>query len=281
MTAHAAATASIIDQCSELHPQETRSDLVQLSEAKETSDPPGRTEEMEELYGPKTAEPASTEVYNSKEMESLIDWNKDSPEWARKQFFDIVRKHEAAFGFDGRLGKYPAKVNVRTKENVQPKSLPMYGTSPAKKEVIDNQIDAWFKLEVIEPSKSPWGAPVVIAYRNGKPCFCVDYRKLNEVTIPDEHPISRQTEIMQALSGAQVLSSMDTLAGFTQLEIAPEDKEKTAFHCHRGLFQFRRMPFGLRNGPAIFQRIMQGILAPYLWIFTLVYIDDIVVFSKS
>ena len=94
-------------------------------------------------------------------------------------------------------------------------------------------------------------------------------------------PLPRQTEIMQAMSGAQVLSTLDALSSFTQLTLAEEDKEKTAFRSHRGLWQFKRMPFGLRNGPSIFQRVMQGILAPFLWIFTLVYIDDIVVFSNS
>lgn len=78
-----------------------------------------------------------------------------------------------------------------------------------------------------------------------------------------------------------MLSSFDALAGFTQLEMAHDAKGKTAFRCHLGLWQFKRMPFGLRNGPSIFQRIMQGVLAPFLWLFALVYIDDIVVYSKS
>ncbi len=86
---------------------------------------------------------------------------------------------------------------------------------------------------------------------------------------------------MHALSGAQWLSTMDALSGFTQVLIREEDRPKTAFRTHRGLYQFRRMPFGLRNGPSIFQRVMQTVLAPYLWIFTLVYIDDIVVYSKT
>ena len=135
---------------------------------------------------------------------------------------------------------------------------------------MDEQLDKWFEQDVIEPSKSPWSAPVVIAYRNGKPRFCVDYRKLNAATTPDEFPIPRQSEILSSLSGAQVLSSLDALSGFTQLEMHEDDIEKTAFRTHRGLFQFKRMPFGLRNGPSIFQRVMQGILAPYLWIFCLV-----------
>ena len=142
--------------------------------------------------------------------------------------------------------------------------MPMYGTSPAKRELINEQIDRWFEQDVIEPSISPWSAPVVIAYRNGKPHFCMDYRKLNAVMIPDEFPLSRQSEILASLSGSQVLSSLDALSGFTQLEMDSEHIEKTAFRTHRGLSQFKRMPFGLQNGPAIFQRVMQGILAPYL-----------------
>jgi hypothetical protein len=179
------------------------------------------------------------------------------------------------------LGRHPAEAKVHLHEYVTPISMPMYTASPAKHLAINKQMDKWIKQDIIEPSVSPWGAPVVIAYRNGKPRFCVDYWKLNTLTIPDKFPLPWQAEIMQALSGSQVLSTLDALSGFTQLSLAKEDKEKTAFRTHRGLYQFKRMPFGLCNGPSIFQRVMHGILAPYLWIFTLVYIDDIVVFSKS
>jgi hypothetical protein len=127
----------------------------------------------------------------------------------------------------------------------------MYRTSPAKREVIETQIKAWFEQEVIEKSISPWSAPVVIAYRNSKPRFCVDYRKLNAVTIANEFPIPQQSEILSSLAGSQVLSSLDALSGFTQLEIDPDHVEKTAFCTHLGLFQFKRMPFGLHNGPSI------------------------------
>lgn len=157
----------------------------------------------------------------------------------------------------------------------------MYTASPAKRAVIDEQLKTWLTQEVIEESKSPWSAPVVIMYRNGKPRFCMDYRKLNQKTIADDFPIPWQKDILQALSGAQVMTSLDALSGFTQLKIAKDHREKSAFRTHRGLFQFRRMPFGLKNGPAIFQRVMQAILSPFLWIFTLVYIDDIVIYSKS
>jgi hypothetical protein len=234
----------------------------------------------EEEYGPKTAAMPDLTDYPSARMEELIDVG-TLPSHLKDQAWDMLRRRQKAFGFDGRLGHLPTKVHIRTVDGQVPIAVPMYGSSPEKRRVMDEQMDKWFEQDVIEPSISPWSAPVVIAYRNGKPRFCVDYRKLNAVTTPDEFPIPRQSEILSSLSGAQVLSSLDALSGFTQLELHEDDIEKTAFRTHRGLFQFKRMPFGLRNGPSIFQRVMQGILAPYLWLFCLVYIDDIVVFSKS
>src|SRR5258708_34206360 len=102
----------------------------------------------------------------------------------------------------------------------------MYRASSQKREISNVQIDKRLEQDIIEPSKSPWAAPVVIVYRNGKPQFCVDYRKLNAIMIPDEFPIPCQTEILQALSGAQVLTMLDAVASFNQLSIAPEDQEK-------------------------------------------------------
>jgi hypothetical protein len=192
-----------------------------------------------------------------------------------------VTRNAAAFGVDGRLGHIEAKADIPLKLGIQPISAPMYGAPPAKREVIDKQAHVWYEAGVIEPSKSPWGFPAVVVCRNGKPRFAVDYRKLNARTAPDKFPISRQSEVIQALSGSQVLSSFDALAGFTQLEVAEDAKEKAAFRCHLGLWQFRRMPFGLCNGPSIFQRAMQGVLSPFLWLFALAYIDNVVVFSKS
>src|SRR5258708_6479332 len=121
----------------------------------------------------------------------------------------------------------------------------MYGASSQKREIINTQINKWLEQDIIEPSKSPWVVLVVIVYRNGKPQFCMDYRKLNAITIPDEFPIPCQTEILQALSGAQVLTMLDALAGFNQLSIASEDREKMEFRSHRGLHQFKQLPFGL------------------------------------
>jgi hypothetical protein len=236
------------------------------------------TKQPEDEYGLKTAAMPDPTIYPSEKMEELIDVG-SLPKHLKEAAWAMLRKRVGAFGLDGRLGHHASQVHIRTVDGQVPIAVPMYTSSPAKRAVMDEQLDKWFALGVIEPSKSPWSAPVVIAYRNGKPCFCIDCRKLNAVTIADEFPIPRQSEILSSLSGAQVLSSPDALAGFTQLEFVDSKVEKTVFCTHRGLFEF--MPFGLQNGPSIFQRIMQGILAPYLWLFCLIYIDNIVVYSKS
>src|ERR1700743_3693259 len=229
--------------------------------------------------GPKTSEPAPAPQKNVSLSEIDV-----SPHLTLEQstkLKQVLEKNKDAFGLGMRLGQYPAKVNIRLKPGTEPISLPPFPVSPAKREIMDKQIDEWIQLQVIEPSVSPWGAPAFIVYRNDKPRMVIDYRKLNDYVIPDEFPLPKQEDILQALTGAQWLSTFDALAGFTQLEMAEDSKELTAFRSHRGLYQFKRLPFGYRNGPSVFQRVMQGILAPYLWIFSLVYIDDIVVYSKT
>ena len=101
-------------------------------------------------------------------------------------------------------------------------------------------------------------------------------------TQADEYPLPRQTNILRALSGSQWLSTFDTLSGFHQLEILEEHCHITAFHTHKyGLLEFTWLPFRLQNGPAVFQRVMNKVLAKFLWLFVLVYIDDIVVYSQT
>lgn len=230
--------------------------------------------------GPKVAENPPEEI-NKSDLFSQVKLSPDLTKDQTNRLKRVIEKNESAFGLDGRLGNYPAKVKIRMKENAKPVSLPPFPQSPAKREVIDKQMDSWIQLGVIEPSVSPWGAPTFITYRNGKPRMVIDYRKLNKQVIPDEFPLPKQEDILQALTGSSWLTTLDALAGFTQLEMEEESKETTGFRSHHGLYQFRRLPFGYRNGPSVFQRVMQNVLAPYLWIFTLVYIDDIVIYSKT
>ncbi|PBK88633.1 hypothetical protein ARMGADRAFT_937370 [Armillaria gallica] len=128
------------------------------------------------------------ETYDSANLQNLLDV-RDLPADLAQDAWKMLDNHKLAFGFDGQLGNHPTKARIRMQEGVQPISLPMYASSPAKRLVINQQINTWYQQGIIKLSKSPWEAPIVITYRNGKPCFCIDYRKLNAVTITDEFPI--------------------------------------------------------------------------------------------
>ncbi|KAL7882597.1 hypothetical protein SRHO_G00002550 [Serrasalmus rhombeus] len=135
---------------------------------------------------------------------------------------------------------------------------------------------------VISESSSPWAAPVVmVRKKDGNWRFCVDYRKLNSVTLKDAFPMPRIEETLTTLTQAQWFSTLDLASGYWQVGVHPDDQPKTAFATPLGLFQFRRMPFGLCNAPATFQRLMQHCLRGQVAEFLFVYLDDIIVYSAD
>ena len=138
------------------------------------------------------------------------------------------------------------------------------------------------KMGVIEPSSAEWASPVVLIPKpDGSTRFCVDYRKLNALTARDVYPLPRMDECLDFLGDAEYFSTLDANTGFWQIEVAPEDRDKTTFSCHVGMYRFTRMPFGLLNAPATFQRAMDIILSEVRWESVIVYLDDVIIFSRS
>ena len=153
---------------------------------------------------------------------------------------------------------------------------------PAQREVVKRLLDDMLQDDVIQPSSSPWASPIVLATKkDGSPRFCVDYRKLNEVTRKDAYPLPRIDEILETLAESKLFSTLDLASGYWQVELESEDRHKTAFCTAEGLYEFKVMPFGLCNAPATFQRLMSLVLSGLQWSSCLVYLYDIIVMGKT
>ena len=149
-------------------------------------------------------------------------------------------------------------------------------------EKIEEQIQELYLNDIIEPSKSPWNAPVVpVRKPDGTIRLCIDYRQLNRATKPDRFPMPNLTDSIYSLHGMKYFSSIDLVRGYYQLEMSEDSKEYTAFSTPRGHWQFRRMPFGLRNAPASFQRQMDSILKDFCKSNVLAYLDDVLIMSPT
>ena len=135
---------------------------------------------------------------------------------------------------------------------------------------------------LIRPSASPWGSPVIfVDKRDGTTHLCVDYRKLNDVTIKNKYPLPKIEDLLDQLSGARVLSKIDLRTGYHQLKVRETDIPKTAFITRYGLYEYTVMSFGLTNASAYFMNLMNKVFMDCLDKFVVVFIDDILIYSKS
>ena len=134
----------------------------------------------------------------------------------------------------------------------------MYNLPFSSKEVVEKEIQVMLDLEIIEPSKSPYSSPVVLVRKKDGSCrFCIDFRGLNKITVFDAEPIPNVEDLFVRLAHLRFFTKIDLAKGYWQILVLPEDRPKTAFATHQGLFQFIRMPFGLVSAPAVFARMMR------------------------
>ena len=160
----------------------------------------------------------------------------------------------------------------------RPRRIPIH-----KREIVEQEIQKMLAKGVIEPCDGPWSSPIVlVAKKDGSARVCVDFRQLNSVTKKTAYPLVRIEDNLDALQGAKWYSTLDLLAGFWQVEVAPQDREKTAFSVGgAGLWSYTTMPMGLCGAPGTFQRLMEHVLAGLQWNIALLYLDDIIVFSQT
>ena len=151
-----------------------------------------------------------------------------------------------------------------------------------EEEEVHKQVEDALKKGLIEPSVSPYGAPVLfVQKKDGSLRMCIDYRALNKITVRDRYPLPRIDDLLDKLHGCTIFSSLDLQSGYHQIRIRDEDKPKTAMMTPMGQFQFKVLCFGLTNAPATFQRAMNKIFSKHIGKFVLVYLDDILVMSRT
>ena len=173
------------------------------------------------------------------------------------------------------------KHNIRTTDDI-PVVQPYRRIPPTQLQEVKEHMEKLMRNGTIVPSKSNHASAIVLVRKkNGDLRMCIDYRALNNKTIKDAHPLPRIVESLDAMTGAQYFTTLDLQSAYNQVQMEPDDQHKTAFTTPFGLYEFTRMPYGLCNAAATFQRLMQMTFSAEMFEILLVYLDDIVIFSKS
>lgn len=176
---------------------------------------------------------------------------------------------------------FGVKHTIVLSDNV-PIRQPVRKLAHKEEEFLKPHLEELQKDGFIEPSTSPFAAPIIIVpKKSGGFRLCIDYRRLNEKTLKEQYPIPRIDETFDSIAGSVIFTTLDLQSGYWQVPIDEESKKLTAFITKFGLFQWLVMPFGLTNAPATFQRLMDAILRGLKWECCLVYLDDIIIYSRS
>ncbi len=214
----------------------------------------------------------------------LVRVNDSSVEIPHFQSVPIVKEFPEVFPDDlpGVPPEREIDFGIDLLPDTRPISIPPYRMAPAELKELKEQLKDLLDKGFIRPSVSPWGAPVLfVRKKDGSLRMCIDYRQLNKVTIKNKYPLPRIDDLFDQLQGATCFSKIDLRSGYHQLRVRECDIPKTAFRTRYGHYEFLVMSFGLTNAPAAFMDLMNRVFKPYLDMFVIVFIDDILIYSRN
>ncbi|CAI7908034.1 unnamed protein product, partial [Closterium sp. NIES-54] len=198
---------------------------------------------------------------------------------------EVLEQYKDIMPDDLPAGVPPARTHeheIVEEPGAKPVSRAPYRLSPTELTDMKKQIEYLLDRQLIRPSTSPYGAPVLFTPKpDGSLRMCIDYRALNKQTVKNKYPIPRIDDLLDQLRGATVFSKLDLRSGYWQIKMADNSIHKTAFRTRYGSYEYLVMPFGLCNAPATFQVEMNHILRPLLDECVVVYLDDILIYSKN
>ena len=234
--------------------------FAKVRSVKETKLPP----HLEELFERSTQELDENEA---KKLKALLS-----------SFQDVFSAHDLDIGcFDA----VPHRIEL-TDPTVEPIKERIRRTPRGFEDEEEKHLAKMIEIGVIQPSQSAWAsAPVLIRKKDGSVRWCLDYRKLNQLTRKDAFPLPLISDCLDALAENKFMSTLDMASGYWQIQVHPEDRDKTAFITKYGLFEFVRMPFGLTNAPSTFQRAINLVLRGLTWKAVLAFLDDVLVLGSN
>ncbi len=192
-----------------------------------------------------------------------------------EEFFDVISAN-------GEYGHTKLMKHEIHTEDVPPIKCRHHPLNPSLEPDLRAQLDTWLDHDIVEPSNSPWSFPLVAApKKNGSIRWCVDYRRLNNITRKDTFPLPNIEDNLARLSKSKIFSCVDGSGAFHVIEIRDQDRPKTAFSTPWGMFHYKRMPFGLTNGPASYSRLVQLVLHGIPQQAALPYLDDTIIHSRD
>ncbi|GJV70623.1 putative reverse transcriptase domain-containing protein [Tanacetum coccineum] len=211
---------------------------------------------------------------------------KEEDKSREKRLEDVPIVQDFLKFFPKDLSGIPPTRQVEFQIDLMPGATPVaqapYRLAPSEMKELSDQLKELSDKGFIRPSSSPWGAPVLfVKKKDGSFRMCIDYRELNKLTVKNRYPLPRIDDLFDQLQGSSVYSKIDLRSGYHQLRVREEDIPKTAFRTRYGHYEFQVMPFGLTNAPAVFMDLMNRVCKPYLDKFVIVFIDDILIYSKN
>ncbi|UYV77837.1 hypothetical protein LAZ67_15002540 [Cordylochernes scorpioides] len=211
-----------------------------------------------------------------------FDINPELSDSEKIDVLDVLYRYRELFSEEWNKAADIEPYHIKLKANTEPIRQKAYRRSPKEREIIEEQVKEMCEKGVIRKSTSPWASPVVLVKKSdGSYRFCVDYRKVNNVTEKFSYPLPDITDCLDRLAGMKYFSHTDFVSGYWQCPLDETSKPITAFTTGNGLYEFQVLPFGLTGAPGHFERIMDTLLAELKWSECMVYLDDVIVYGRD
>jgi transposase InsO family protein len=268
-------------QIPDIHPDDTGHCMHQINDRLKNSDHQTSNEVLA-AESPAPSEPDLTREQFLRLIQSAIPDHLDHQQ--RVHLFDVLYKYSNVFSkHKDEVGHYTGmKHSIPVYPGTEPISMPPRRFAPQKRRIIREIVQKYKEMGIVRDSQSPWSCPVVLVMRkDGSARLCCDWRRLNDVTIKDRHPLPLVSDVLDGLGRSKWFTKLDFTNGYYHIDLDDDAIQKSAFVTAEGLYEFTKMGMGLVSSPATFVRMVTQVLGNLLWNRCMAYLDDVLVYSET